>query len=386
MMKRFTYLRKDERGMSMVFTAVGLMAFLAATTLSIDVGMFMAARSQAQNAADAGALAGATALVFNSFTDRSSTGPVVNSAISAATANQVVGQAPSVTPADVTFPMDPSGQPTRVAVTVYRTASRSNAIPTLMGSLFGVKTVDIGATATAEASPANAETCVKPFTIPDKWLEKQTPAWDPTDTFDMFDNKGNLLPNPDVYIGPSDPANYTGYNADRDRGLEIVLKANNQLKVTASFYNPWDLPGSVGAADYRANISGCNSSVVPIGQSMPPETGNMVGPTAQGMDDLIALDPDAYWDTNCNCVAGSKYGSKSPRIVVIPVYDPVKFADGAAHGKNIVLNVVNFIGFFIEPESGGNVKGRITPVAGLYDGNAGPAPSGAFPKSIRLVK
>jgi hypothetical protein len=38
---------------------------------------------------------------------------------------------------------------------------------------------NIWATATAEVSPANAMTCVKPFTIPDKWIERQTPDWDP---------------------------------------------------------------------------------------------------------------------------------------------------------------------------------------------------------------
>ena len=59
--------------------------------------------------------------------------------------------------------------------------------------------------------------------------------------------------------------NYTGYNAVRDKGLEIVLKANNSSKVTASFYNPWDLPGSVGGSDYRDNIATCNSAKVDIG-------------------------------------------------------------------------------------------------------------------------
>ena len=31
-------------------------------------------------------------------------------------------------------------------------------------------------------------------------------------------------------------------------------------------------------------------------QTYDPEPGNMVGPTKQGMEDLIALDPDAHWD------------------------------------------------------------------------------------------
>ena len=61
---------RDDRGMSMVFVSLSLMAFLAATTLAIDVGMMMTARAQAQNSADAGALAGATALVMDSYTDR----------------------------------------------------------------------------------------------------------------------------------------------------------------------------------------------------------------------------------------------------------------------------------------------------------------------------
>ena len=62
MRSRWTHLRREERGMSLVWLGMGFMAFFAASTLAIDVGMFMTARSQAQNAADAGALAGATSL------------------------------------------------------------------------------------------------------------------------------------------------------------------------------------------------------------------------------------------------------------------------------------------------------------------------------------
>src|SRR5437660_6228931 len=128
-------LRRDERGMTFVFVGMGFMAFIAATTLAIDVGMFMTAGSQAQNSADAGALSGAVALYYNDFNDRSSTGPAVQSALSAARANTMMGVAPSVVPADVTFPNDPAGKPTRVAVQVFRTAARGNAIPTLIRPL-----------------------------------------------------------------------------------------------------------------------------------------------------------------------------------------------------------------------------------------------------------
>jgi Flp pilus assembly protein TadG len=382
-------LGRDERGMTFVFVGLSFVAFLAATTLAIDVGMFMTARSQAQNSADAGALAGATALAVDSFTDHTASGPAVQSAVTTALANQVIAHNVSIGPGDVQFLNGPSGLQNRVKVTVYRTAARSNSLPTLMGQLFGVSQVDVLATATAEASPANAEKCVKPFTIPDKWIEKQDPGgWTVNSTFDMYDNKGNLLANPDIYIGPNDPTNYTGYNAVRDRGLELTLKANNSTNITSSFYNPYDITGSVGANDYRNNIAGCNTALLHPGDTLPPENGNMVGPTKQGMDALVAQDPGAYWDTACNCVQGSSYPEgRSPRITIIPVYDPIAFANGAQHGKNITLTFTNFIGFFLEPLTGaGEVKGRITPVAGLMDSNAGPAPASAFPYVIRLVQ
>lgn len=383
-MRRRQHVRNDERGFAFVFVGMGFIAFLAATTLAIDVGMFMTARTQAQTSADAGALAGAVALVVNDFSNRSTSGPAVQSGINAALANQVIGKSVSVLPADVTFPNDPSGQPTRVQVNVFRTAGRSNAVPTLMGSLFGVTSVDITATATAEASPANAETCVMPWTIPDKWIDHQSPPWDPSDTFTIYDNKNNPVPNPDVYI-PADQPGYTGYNAVTDRGLELTLKASNDTKVSPSFYNPWDLPGSTGASDYEANISACNSAVVPMFDPMTPEPGNMVGPTAHGTAARVAQDPNAYWDTSCSCVKGSAF-SVSPRVVVVPLYDPLYYAQGIHNGKNASLKVANYLGFFVEQMQGNEVVGRITPVSGVIDPNGPPAPAGAFARVIRLVQ
>ena len=58
-MTRLRRLRDDESGMSYVFIGVGMMAFLSASMLAIDVGMLMTSRNQAQNSADSAALAGA---------------------------------------------------------------------------------------------------------------------------------------------------------------------------------------------------------------------------------------------------------------------------------------------------------------------------------------
>jgi hypothetical protein len=118
---------------------------------------------------------------------------------------------------------------------------------------------------------------------------------------------------------------------------------------------------------------------------MTPEPGNMVGPTNQGVQDLIDKDPSAYWEDSCKCVKGSAYG-KSPRIAVIPVYDPVYYAEGKQNGRNASLRIANYLGFFLEEMQGGKVIGRITPVQGVFDGGFGPAPAGAFPVVIRLVE
>jgi Flp pilus assembly protein TadG len=389
MRNRLHHVARDERGMSLVFVTVSFMAVLTATTLAIDIGMFMNSRSEAQNAADAGALAGAVALAYNSYTDRTPGGPAVQGAINTAKTNLVNRGAVSILPSDVTFPLDPNGQPNRVAVQVFRTAARSNPVSTLMGRLFGVNQVDVVAEATAEASAANAETCIKPFTIPDRWIEHQTGAWDPEDTFDLYESKNKELADKDVYIPlkpyPDPNTDYTGYNMDRDRGLQITLKANNQSKVSPSFYNPWALPGRGGADDYREDIENCNTSVIPIGALMDAEPGNMVGPTKQGTEGLVDKDPNARWDTTCKCVKDSAFRI-SPRVVIIPVYDPVYYETGKQNGSNASLKIANYIGFFIEEMNGNEVTGRITPVGGVFKGDAGPAPNGAFPVVIRLVK
>lgn len=371
-------LRTDERGYIFIQAAVGMLAFMSASMLAIDVGMFMVARTQAQNAADAGALAGATALVFDDFDDRSASGPAVRNAISAATApsNGVMHESASVQASDVTFPTVD-----RVKVLVQRSGARGNPLLPFIAPMINIDEVDLTAEATAEAAPANAMTCVKPFTIPDKWNEQQTPGWDPDDTFDMVDNKGDPLDVPDIYVPPG--PGYTGYNADRDRGTRIVLKADNNLKLAPSFYQPYAIQGSTGGDDYRWNIANCNTTVMRFGDMLTSEPGNMVGPTQQGIEELLLADPGATWDTTEKKVVSTK--RPSPRVVAIPVFDPEVYDTGKRNSKNATLKVVNYVGIFIEGMQGNSVIGRITPVTGILKGGEGGPPS-AFPKAIVLVE
>src|SRR5881392_796468 len=96
----------NDRGMTLIFVGLSMLAFMSAAMLALDVGNLMVARTQAQSAADSGALAGVTALAFDDFNNRSATGPAVQNAIVAATSpqNKVVNVIGSVIPADVSFP------------------------------------------------------------------------------------------------------------------------------------------------------------------------------------------------------------------------------------------------------------------------------------------
>ena len=75
----------------------------------------------------------------------------------------------------------------------------------------------------------------------------------------------------------------------------------------------------------------------------------MVGPTFHGMEDLIALDPNAYWDTSESTVLGSDYGW-SPRIGLVPFFDP-RFSPESGRS---VLFITKIAAVFIEQVNPGN--------------------------------
>jgi hypothetical protein len=373
-MARITRLHRDERGISNMLVGFGFIGFMASTVLALDVGWWVVARSQAQNSADAGALAGAVALVFNDFNNRTAGGPAVTSAINAAQANGIGNGQTIVPPGNVTFPLGPTGLNNRVGVLVER------SIPTILGGMLGMQTMQSRAYAEAEASPANAARCLLPFMLPDQWEEKTAPPWDQSSFFDMYAKNGSLLnPRDDYRPGTSG----TGYKAV-DKGTLINLKTNNGSKVSPSEYNPWAIPGSTGASDYQDAIANCRTGTMKTDQVLTPEPGNMVGPTTAGVNDLVAKDPNAHWDTSCNCVKGSAYGL-SPRIRPIPLYDPVYYETGKQSGRNADFKMVSFLGVFVVGMNGSELIARVHPISAETLSDPSLTPS-SFAQSIRLVK
>ena len=181
----------------------------------------------------------------------------------------------------MTFPTGPGGADNRVRVSVYRTQAARQRGGDAHGPLLRRGERGRDGEATAEAARAGAATCVKPFTIPDRWIEQQTGSWDPGDTFDMYDNHNNLLANPDIYIRR--PAhNYTGYNAQRDKGMQLMIRAGTGNNINPSFYFSFAIGGITGGAEYDWNIANCNTTVMQIQRSAAAGTRQQSGPDEFG--------------------------------------------------------------------------------------------------------
>ncbi len=387
-MKRLTLPQafRDDRGSVMVVVALAMTAILSMVALAVDIGMLFSARGEAQRVADAAALAGAGA--FLECADCPWTADVaVDHAVEYGAYNTVRDEGVEILPDDVEVDMTTN----RVTVVVRRTADRGSAVATWFARVFGVEEVDIAARATAEAAPAGAATCLKPFTLPDAWDDEDDDgAYDPGETYDPPQTGyGSDWRDGQPTNNGIDP-NGTTYEDDFGRPLVIKEGSPNEA-IVSSWYFPWDIPRvdgdpPVGADRYRWNIANCNTSVVHLGDEYMVENGNMTGPTKQGTEDLIAQDKNAKWDADADSVVGSAYRpwKSSPRVVKLPLFDPTR--EVRPGKKPIVFN--NFTDFWIDGMKGKDVIGRFLYASGIGVGSAGAGgiDQGASPLYVHLVE
>ncbi|HET9832106.1 MAG TPA: pilus assembly protein TadG-related protein [Vicinamibacterales bacterium] len=365
-----------EDGAILVHVAVALLMLIALSAFAIDFGLFWLGRSEAQNAADAGALAGAVALNFDS-TDTSDAGPAKLSALKAAQSNLVVGEAPSIdVSTDINFVDCPDGTPSPACIRVdaYRDTAHGNPLPMWFGNIVGLVSQDTKATATAEAAAGNGTNCLRPWMIPDKWKENTAPAT----TFNGADVY--TAPDPKTGLGG------TGYTVKNDYGTVVTLHPGDPKKAIApSDFYAINLTDSAGGNDYRTNIGTCINETEAIGDVLTVKPGNMVGPTKQGVGDLVAEDPGASW--NGKKIVGSAY-AVSPRIVPIAMFSPADFMAQDRQSGVFDLKIVNMLGFFVQGVSGGgDVTGVLISLPGelvTTGGKVGPGAS--FLKITLLVR
>jgi Flp pilus assembly protein TadG len=347
---RFSHIQNEAGSVILTF-AISIAALFCFAVVAIDGAILMTTKNQLQCAADAAALAGASAYYQgdNEVRRRAGVYAAYNYAV------QDIKR-PCTIDTNVDVVIERNTDPPYVQVTTHRTEATGDPLRTYFLKILDVAAgmapnrpnrVDVTARARANLVDECGAMCIKPWAIPDRWQENSDP---PNTTFD---------PGVDMY----DPI-LTGYIAPQDVGLQITLKQGSPGDATApGQYNPIDLPPInkgdpiTGADQYREWIARCCPFIVGPGDTCITENGNMVGPTNQGIDDLILQDPNAYWD-------GTKVVSDlpvSPRIVLVPLYDP---AYHPGPGKDQVI--ISKIGaFFIEDRvngQGSQVVGRFVQV------------------------
>lgn len=383
----------SERGAVVIQVAVSLLILLALTSFVLDYGVMWASRGQAQTAADAGALAGAISLAFDSPSDFDA---AKARAQAMAKANGVWGQAPDVQLTDVTFPppaiCKPPAYPglpdTCVKVDVFRNQLRNNPLPMFFGNLVGVADQGVRATATAQIVAADTTDCLKPWAVVDRWAEFGPEGFTPTSTFDKYsDGKGNNPPpEPDFYAPATPDSPGTGFRLPDDQGLRYAIKtgAPGSSAVSSGWFRSLDLPradtNNMGGASYQDNILSCNGlpSTYASPETVCPtsivgrdeaiywaargcyRTQPGVGSTSNSIDDLVARDSGASWKVG-EGIVGSSYSppTKSPRVVPIGVMDIDWYLSQDPTGQNGILRLVNIYGFFIEGMGDVDKQGNI---------------------------
>ena len=398
-----------ERGAITIHVAIALIAMLAFVSFVADYGLMWVSRRQAQNAADAGALAGAIALVHegdNASAKRSaaqlvSENYVFGSANDATAGTGNVDIAVSGTAAgEVSLP--PCGTNKGcVRVDVFRNEPdragtlRGAEIPTFFGKIVGVNTQGVRATATAQTANGNAIKCLLPFAVIYRWADNTdlnkdntyfsndslpgVAGWTPNDSFEPYtvvDNKGNPL-GTDIYVGPyGNNPNHTGWKVGVDYGRQLILKDGSPGQYSAGWANEVDLPNSTGSNDYEWNIENCNPQGVSIATEantcpavdwtvgcVSIKTGVSQGPTSQGIGTftrgLVSQDAPAHWNPTYtgvgpNGLSGAVVNGSggldmsSPRIRPIVIIDINNYISRGCSGSTCIAKVANIIGFFVE--------------------------------------
>lgn len=353
--------------------AVSMIAFVGLVALSADIGLVFLARSEAQRAADAAALAGIRAWVE----DPADTDRAADVARAFAFANTVRGEPVDLLPED--FGME-VGTDTAFHVEVHRLRERGNPIRTLFASVLGIDAVDVSAYASAGVTPSGTTRCFKPFLVVD--------AWDDTDGDGEYD------------AGEYYDAQETGYGSDwrldmeRDVGRQVIVYGPGPGAVPGggmhnpSWYGLYNVNGQPGANAIREQIErpDCDPTPYSIGDMVENETGAKTGAVNSAIEDLMDLDPGAYWNATTNAIAGSAFGADwqaSPRVARIALFDP---SDMPGPGKT-EIRMSNVTTVFIEGwDADGYLTARVLPTAGEADECVLTGECAAFSWYARIIR
>ncbi len=288
---------KNQRGSIVVLVAAALTALLVSAALVVDVGFAAVRKSQLQKALDAAALAGARFLPDDPQA-------AVETAVEYAEYNGVVLAKEDVSVTDAN---------TKI------TCTKSTDVNLFFGPAVGVERWRIGARATARVGAVKGAGgyAVLPLGILDQEL--------------VFGQPYTLK-----YGGGSGEQGWYG-------ALDITR--------TPPFPDPGAanrvIPGGGGASDYRDSLSAGVSFELKVGDRLYEESGNMSGPTRQGLEERLRNCPVHGASCWTNTPDWRTAGDRCARFVIIPVLRALN-----PRGNEPDYVIAGFAAFYIEGQPG----------------------------------
>jgi Flp pilus assembly protein TadG len=323
--------RRPDEGIAVIWVAVFLLVSLWFVSLAIDMGKLMAAKTQLQAAADAAALAGASAVdpetgavVQDSARVRAGEVAAENSAYEGTQTPVVID--PSV---DVTFPAA-----NQVRVVVRREAATGNPVLTHFAQTLGIPQLSVNADATAQV---------------------------------------NVIGEPCERLVPFAPEDVPDSLFNSDCGVEYVLKQGSGGSSSGNFQllelpecNEDDFTGGGAAAIYQYVRYGYDCCLRIDDEFVWTEPGNKVGPFRSALQARFDEDTDRN-----EGICYQQYRGNGKRVFITPIIESFDVS-----GRKLV-RITKFAAFFLKDRPSGSmtqqgVKGQF--IKYVVPGNEGPDP------------
>jgi len=332
---------RNERGVVIIWSAFFMIMMLGFVALGIDVAKIMSTRTQLQNAADAAALAGASALNL-------ATGQIMpDTAVARAQTTAFRNKAFVDTPTPITLlagDVQINAAERTVKATVRRDPTTDGSMITHVAQVLGIKNVSVNATATAKAE----RTCSE--------CDKLVPL-------------GAIPPNAGSTFNVGCAFVYTLLEG-KGGGANGNWQA---LSFPECNEGPCQGQGSTGASTLRCLIENGYGCCLGVGDIVQTKPGSNAGPVKTSLQARW----DADTDRNPN-ICYSAYRGNGKRVVNVPVIQSL----GAGRSD---VRVVGFAAFFLKVRPTGS--GQLVPAEFVYDvvpGTGGNCNSTVF--TIRLIQ
>lgn len=365
----------QQGGFTLPMLALFIVVLFAMAALAVDLGILYTARTSAQHAADAAALAGAYAL-----SNASSSDAAKDKAILVASQNTILGRAVTITRSDIQVNEDPD----TYQVTVHVPRTGANGIETFFAKVIGFDTVDVQVKATAQAAKfATGSHCLKPLYVANTVLA------DPGETVTDACNNKHLIFDPDTHQltarAQAILTACTGPTPSSACVSRLLRPTSPSYAADPSQYYSVDF-GS-GATTYSCTIGHCltdpecsdkiDSSVidnfgnptVKCGDVLSTQNGNDPNQTERGFADLLGSPPPTF-----NYIGSYNNGGvtsdSSNAVITAPVWDTCKFP--VKPGKQ-AFPIIGFAKLFVNPaDKNGNFSAYL-----VGGGSCGAQPPGA---------